>query len=56
MVAELPSLLMRVNLALGAAILLVLVLRGPVRKMLGARTAYGLWLIAPLAAVAADEN
>lgn len=52
MVADLPGLLLRVNLAIGAAILLVLVLRGPVRALLGARAAYGLWLIAPLAALA----
>jgi beta-lactamase regulating signal transducer with metallopeptidase domain/ankyrin repeat protein len=44
-------LLLRANLAIGAAILMVLVLRRPMRKLFGARAAYGLWLIAPLAAL-----
>jgi beta-lactamase regulating signal transducer with metallopeptidase domain len=52
MINELPALLLRVNLALAAAILLVLVLRRPVRALFGARAAYGLWIIAPLAAIA----
>jgi beta-lactamase regulating signal transducer with metallopeptidase domain/ankyrin repeat protein len=52
MAADLLTLLVRANLALGAGILLVLVLRRPVRSLLGARTAYGLWLVAPLAALA----
>ncbi|CAN5188786.1 M56 family metallopeptidase [soil metagenome] len=52
MAAELLSLLIRANLAIGAAVLLVLVLRRPVRSLFGARAAYALWLIAPLAALA----
>ena len=36
------------NLALAAAVLLVLALRRPVRKTFGARNAYALWLIVPL--------
>lgn len=52
MASELPALLLRANLAIGAAILLVLVLRRPVRAFLGARSAYGLWLIVPLATLA----
>ena len=45
-------LLLRANLAIAAAVLLVLILRRPVRALFGARAAYGLWLIAPLAALA----
>ena len=52
MLNELPALLLRTNLAIGAAILLVLVLRRPVRALFGARAAYGLWIIAPLAVIA----
>lgn len=48
---ELLSLLLRANLALAVAILFVLAMRRPVRRWLGARIAYGLWLI-PLVAVA----
>lgn len=44
--------LVRINLVLGAAILLVLALRGPVRRYVGARLAYGLWVI-PILAIAA---
>lgn len=50
--AEVLSLLLKVNLAAGAAILVVLAMRKPVRRMFGARTAYGLWLLLPLSAVA----
>jgi beta-lactamase regulating signal transducer with metallopeptidase domain/ankyrin repeat protein len=52
MAADLLTLLIRANLALGAAILLVLVLRRPVRSLFGAPATYGLWLIAPLAVLA----
>ena len=52
MAADLLALLVRANLAIGAAILLILVLRRPVRSLFGARAAYGLWLVAPLAALA----
>lgn len=46
---EIIALLLRLNLALAAGVLLVLALRLPVRRLFGARVAYGLWLI-PLAA------
>lgn len=52
MASDLLSLLVRANLALGAAVLLALILRRPVRSLFGARAAYALWLIAPLALVA----
>jgi beta-lactamase regulating signal transducer with metallopeptidase domain len=44
--------LLRVNLAAGATILIVIALRKPARLIAGARQAYGLWLL-PLLAVAA---
>jgi len=47
--SEVLDLLLRLNLALAAATLVVLVLRVPVRRWFGARIAYALWLI-PLAA------
>ena len=52
MAADLISLLVRANLALGAAVLLALILRRPVRGLFGARAAYALWLVAPLAVLA----
>jgi beta-lactamase regulating signal transducer with metallopeptidase domain/ankyrin repeat protein len=53
MAADLLSVLLHANLAIGAAVLLVLGLRLPVRSLFGARAAYALWLIAPLAMIAA---
>lgn len=53
MIADLLTGLGRANLAAGAAILLILLLRGPLRRRFGARVAYALWLVAPLAAAAA---
>jgi beta-lactamase regulating signal transducer with metallopeptidase domain len=50
--SEVLSALMRVNLALAAATGLVLVLRLPARRLFGARIAYGLWGLVPLAAMA----
>jgi beta-lactamase regulating signal transducer with metallopeptidase domain len=50
---EVLAAVLRVNLVLGAAILLVLALRRPVRRWFGAHLAYGLWWIAPLAALTA---
>ena len=44
--------LLRANLAGSAAILLILVLRRPVRLRFGALAAYGLWLAAPLCILA----
>ena len=52
MASDILLFLVEANLALAAAILLVLVLRRPVRKAFGARNAYALWLIAPLSIVA----
>lgn len=52
MAADLLDTLVRANLAAAAAILLVLVLRRPVRRLFDARAAYALWLTAPLAVVA----
>jgi beta-lactamase regulating signal transducer with metallopeptidase domain len=46
---EIIDFLLRLNLALTAGILVVLVVRLPVRRWFGARVAYALWLI-PLAA------
>jgi len=51
MPTELIDILLRVNLALAAGVLLVLALRVPVRRYCGARVAYALWLL-PLAAMA----
>jgi len=50
--SEVLSTLLQLNLALGAAVALVLVLRAPVRRLFGAKVAYGLWMLAPLAAAA----
>lgn len=44
--------LIRLNLAASAAILLLLVLRKPAQRIFGPEVAYGLWLVAPLAAIA----
>jgi len=52
MMADVLAGLVRANLAAAASILLVLALRGPARRLFGARVAYGLWILAP-AAVAA---
>lgn len=52
MVSDILLFLAKANLALAAAVLLVLVLRRPVRKAFGARNAYALWLIAPLSILA----
>jgi beta-lactamase regulating signal transducer with metallopeptidase domain len=52
MAAEAMEILLRVNLAAGAAVLLALALRGPMRAMFGARVAYALWWIVPAAVVA----
>lgn len=52
MASDILLFLGKANLALAAAVLLVLVLRRPVRKAFGARNAYALWLIAPLSILA----
>ena len=52
MVNEILSLIVRTNIALAVCVLLVLALRFPTRRLAGARIAYALWLIPPLAAAA----
>lgn len=52
MAADLLDTLVRANLAAAAAILMVLLLRRPVRRMFDARAAYALWLTVPLAMAA----
>lgn len=47
------SLVLRLNLVFAAAILVVLALRVPVRRLCGARIAYGLWLIPLVSAISA---
>lgn len=49
MMAELLANLIWANLAVSVAILAVLILRLPVRRLFGARLAYALWALAPLA-------
>ena len=44
--------LLKANLAAAMAVLVVALLRKPVRARLGARAAYGLWLAPLLAAIA----
>jgi beta-lactamase regulating signal transducer with metallopeptidase domain len=51
--ADLVIALARANLAGGAAILAVLALRRPARRLCGAHVAYALWLLPPLAAMGA---
>lgn len=50
--SEVLAVLLRVNLALALATGLVLALRLPARLLFGARVAYGLWGLVPLAAIA----
>jgi beta-lactamase regulating signal transducer with metallopeptidase domain len=45
-------LLARINLAAGAAVVLVMLLRRPARRLFGAGVAYGLWALVPLFAAA----
>ena len=49
MIASLLWIVLKLNLAAAAAMLAVLVLRQPVRRLAGARVAYALWLAVPLA-------
>jgi len=53
MSADILPLLVRATLALSAGIVLVLLLRAPLRQAFGARVAYAFWLAAPMAMVAA---
>ncbi|WP_372784449.1 M56 family metallopeptidase [Phenylobacterium sp.] len=50
--SDLLLVLLRVNLAVAAAIAAVMLLRLPARRLFGARIAYGLWSLVPLAALA----
>jgi beta-lactamase regulating signal transducer with metallopeptidase domain/ankyrin repeat protein len=52
MASELAPFLLKTNLVLAAAVLLVLALRRPVRAAFGARSAYALWLVVPLSVLA----
>lgn len=52
MTSDLLPFLAKANLVLAAAVVLVLLLRRPVRAAFGARSAYALWLIAPLSILA----
>src|SRR5436190_5967427 len=52
MPADLLVGLIQFNLAAGAAVALVAVMRQPVRRAFGARVAYALWLLVPLAGAA----
>ncbi|MEI7933084.1 MAG: M56 family metallopeptidase, partial [Alphaproteobacteria bacterium] len=52
MAAEILKALLITNLAAALAIVLVLALRAPLRRWLGAGAAYGLWLAVPFAAAA----
>ncbi|PIB91883.1 M56 family metallopeptidase [Caulobacter sp. FWC2] len=52
MTSDLILFMAKANLALAAAVVLVLVLRKPVRAAFGARSAYALWLIVPLSILA----
>lgn len=53
MAADLLALLIRLNLAAGLAILCVMILRVPARRLFGPGAAYALWLAVPLASAAA---
>lgn len=52
MASDLILFLAKANLAMAAAVLLVLALRKPVRAAFGARSAYALWLVVPLSILA----
>lgn len=52
MAGELTGWLLETTLASGAAIVLVLMRRRPVRQLLGANIAYRLWLLVPVAMIA----
>lgn len=53
MSADILALLARATLALSAALVLILLLRRPLRAAFGAQIAYAFWLIAPIATSAA---
>ena len=45
-------LLLKVNLAMGGAVVLVALLRRPLRRLFGAALAYAIWLLVPVAGMA----
>jgi beta-lactamase regulating signal transducer with metallopeptidase domain len=45
-------LLIKLNLAMGAAIILVSLLRRPLRLLFGAPIAYAIWFLVPIASIA----
>ena len=53
MSADLLALLVRLVLVVSAALVVVLALRAPMRAAFGARIAYALWLLVPIATIAA---
>lgn len=50
--ADLFVALLNANLALAAAVAVVMAVRLPVRRVFGARAAYGLWIVPPMTALA----
>src|SRR5258705_297126 len=50
--SEAPLYMLAMNVFAAASALVVIALRLPVRRLFGARVAYGLWLLVPLAAAA----
>ena len=50
--SEAAALALRLNLAIAAAVVVALLLRGPLRRAFGARVAYGVWALVPIAALA----
>ncbi|HEY2356928.1 MAG TPA: M56 family metallopeptidase [Phenylobacterium sp.] len=50
--SEALLLLLRLNLAVSTAIVVAMLVRRPLRRAFGARVAYGLWMLIPLAAAA----
>lgn len=53
MSADILAILARVTLAASAALLVILLLRRPLRALFGAQVAYAFWLLAPIATLAA---
>jgi beta-lactamase regulating signal transducer with metallopeptidase domain len=51
-ISTFPFLLVKLNLAMGTAIILVGLLRRPLRRWFGATVAYAIWYLVPTAGVA----
>src|SRR5690348_10790297 len=49
---ELGPIVLRLNLALAAAVIAALVLRPPARRLFGPQIAYGVWALVPITALA----